>query len=105
MIRRPPRSTLFPYTTLFRSRPLGPNEFTPNPRTGFSLPRVEGREGTLEISVSRKSGESTATREAYGDALVKIAEKDPRIMALDGDTKNSTYSEKLLKAHPERFLE
>src|SRR4030067_2011887 len=24
MIRRPPRSTLFPYTTLFRSRPCGP---------------------------------------------------------------------------------
>src|SRR5437016_7720313 len=24
MIRRPPRSTLFPYTTLFRSRPAGP---------------------------------------------------------------------------------
>src|SRR2546430_10187337 len=25
MIRRPPRSTLFPYTTLFRSRPVGEN--------------------------------------------------------------------------------
>src|SRR3712207_9318298 len=25
MIRRPPRSTLFPYTTLFRSRPPGPH--------------------------------------------------------------------------------
>src|SRR3712207_8809413 len=25
MIRRPPRSTLFPYTTLFRSRGLGPD--------------------------------------------------------------------------------
>src|SRR5438874_3173769 len=25
MIRRPPRSTLFPYTTLFRSRDLGPD--------------------------------------------------------------------------------
>src|SRR3712207_8557356 len=25
MIRRPPRSTLFPYTTLFRSRPRGQN--------------------------------------------------------------------------------
>src|SRR3712207_7752672 len=24
MIRRPPRSTLFPYTTLFRSQPQGP---------------------------------------------------------------------------------
>src|SRR5258708_24500446 len=26
MIRRPPRSTLFPYTTLFRSRVLGPSQ-------------------------------------------------------------------------------
>src|SRR5436305_14015533 len=25
MIRRPPRSTLFPYTTLFRSRPWAPS--------------------------------------------------------------------------------
>src|SRR5256886_8503031 len=29
MIRRPPRSTLFPYTTLFRSRPF-PLEWTRN---------------------------------------------------------------------------
>src|SRR2546428_2340066 len=27
MIRRPPRSTLFPYTTLFRSRPPVPYEY------------------------------------------------------------------------------
>src|SRR2546430_7120777 len=27
MIRRPPRSTLFPYTTLFRSRPWHPSPF------------------------------------------------------------------------------
>src|SRR2546430_14569058 len=26
MIRRPPRSTLFPYTTLFRSQPAAPEE-------------------------------------------------------------------------------
>src|SRR3712207_7102181 len=26
MIRRPPRSTLFPYTTLFRSQSVGPSE-------------------------------------------------------------------------------
>src|SRR2546422_1223044 len=36
MIRRPPRSTLFPYTTLFRSRVL---EYRPLVVTGrFSLP-------------------------------------------------------------------
>src|SRR5256885_11557391 len=28
MIRRPPRSTLFPYTTLFRSPPLPPSPIT-----------------------------------------------------------------------------
>src|ERR1041384_8738313 len=42
MIRRPPRSTLFPYTTLFRSRssgwlcrslPRNPQGFTPNHRS------------------------------------------------------------------------
>src|SRR2546422_11145941 len=27
MIRRPPRSTLFPYTTLFRSKPVMPGDF------------------------------------------------------------------------------
>src|SRR6266496_5458717 len=34
MIRRPPRSTLFPYTTLFRSRRRLPNEpgWSPHPR-------------------------------------------------------------------------
>src|SRR5436305_4824409 len=30
MIRRPPRSTLFPYTTLFRSRPVPVTEAGPN---------------------------------------------------------------------------
>src|SRR5256885_17128672 len=33
MIRRPPRSTLFPYTTLFRSVKPGVQVITPNPKT------------------------------------------------------------------------
>src|ERR1043165_4355532 len=48
MIRRPPRSTLFPYTTLFRSMPtsplpptawavLGLLSFPPGERTGYEL--------------------------------------------------------------------
>jgi transketolase len=83
-------------------RPLGFDEFQPNPRTGYSIPHFESK---VAITVSRKTGESAATREAYGDALVKVADQDPRIVALDGDTKNSTFSEKLLKAHPNRFFE
>src|SRR3712207_7145032 len=34
MIRRPPRSTLFPYTTLFRSRSLLPGGLEPGTREG-----------------------------------------------------------------------
>src|SRR3712207_7078025 len=34
MIRRPPRSTLFPYTTLFRSIAEGPEADHPDPRFG-----------------------------------------------------------------------
>lgn len=52
-----------------------------------------------------KLGESVATRLAYGTALAKIAVSNPRVIALDGDTKNSTYSDKLKKAFPERYVE
>src|SRR3712207_7051201 len=39
MIRRPPRSTLFPYTTLFRSWPLSPNDLAELERDDFSSSR------------------------------------------------------------------
>src|SRR2546430_5242641 len=41
MIRRPPRSTLFPYTTLFRSRPFSPvgRVNVPEPTTRRLPPR------------------------------------------------------------------
>src|SRR5205085_2971965 len=58
-----------------------------------------------DSAMNRKIGETAATREAYGDALAKIAEKDSRVIALDGDTKNSTYSNKVLKVRPDQFLE
>src|SRR2546426_7802265 len=37
MIRRPPRSTLFPYTTLFRSQPLFDSKNGRNKRARFLL--------------------------------------------------------------------
>src|SRR3712207_7942700 len=37
MIRRPPRSTLFPYTTLFRSRTTRPSRRTESPPSATSL--------------------------------------------------------------------
>ena len=52
-----------------------------------------------------KKGESVATRLAYGTALAKIAQNNARVIALDGDTKNSTYSEKIKKVDPQRYIE
>ncbi|PWT86668.1 MAG: transketolase [Blastocatellia bacterium] len=52
-----------------------------------------------------KLGEEVATREAYGTALVKLGQVDTRIVALDADVKNSTFSDKFEKALPDRFYE
>jgi transketolase len=52
-----------------------------------------------------KIGDSVATREAYGNALVRIGEVDQRLVALDGDTKNSTYADKFFKKFPDRSTE
>jgi transketolase len=52
-----------------------------------------------------KLGDQIATREAYGTALVKLGEADPRVVVLDADVKNSTFSEKFEKAFPDRFFE
>jgi transketolase len=50
-------------------------------------------------------GEEIATREAYGAALAKLGEADSRVVALDADVKNSTFSDKFEKVFPERFYE
>src|SRR5437762_1150794 len=50
-----------------------------------------------------KIGDKVATREAYGTAIAKLGEADPRVVALDADVKNSTFSERFEKALPDRF--
>ncbi|MBI4446638.1 MAG: transketolase [Acidobacteria bacterium] len=50
-------------------------------------------------------GQEIATREAYGFSLTKQGAVNPRVVVLDGDTKNSTFSEKFAQAYPERFIE
>jgi transketolase len=50
-------------------------------------------------------GQEVATREAYGNALARLAKTCPQVVATDGDTKNSTFSEKFKEAAPERFAD
>ena len=52
-----------------------------------------------------KLGDMIASREAYGSAIAKLGTADPRVVALDADVKNSTFSEKFEAAHPDRFYQ
>ena len=52
-----------------------------------------------------KLGGEIATREAYGNALVRLGANDKRIVVLDAEVKNSTYAEKFKNKYPERFVE
>ena len=55
--------------------------------------------------VNYSMGQMVATREAFGNALARIGDPDQRVVSLDGDTKNSTFSERFLKKFPNRFFE
>lgn len=46
-----------------------------------------------------------ATRKAYGNALVRIFPKFPKVVSLDGEVSNSTYAEIFKEAYPEQFFE
>ena len=49
--------------------------------------------------------EEVATRGGYGTGLAKLGTANPNVVALDGDTKNSTYAEQFMDLHPDRYFE
>jgi transketolase len=61
--------------------------------------------GEPRVAPAYKRDQEVATREAYGTALAALAKTAPQVVALDGDVKNSTFSEKFKEAAPERFAE
>src|SRR5947209_13522480 len=83
MIRRPPRPTLFPYTTLFRSKPQGKG-------TGLGLAQVYGTARQLggAITLHSRPGEGTTASvylpRAKGITVVDVAPTHER-----GDRKST----------------
>ena len=47
--------------------------------------------------------EKKATRQAYGEALIELCEKNDKVVVLDADLANATQTAKLAKVHPEKF--
>jgi transketolase len=56
-------------------------------------------------TASWQVGEQVATRRGFGEALAALGTADGRIVALDGEVGNSTYTELFADAHPERYFE
>src|SRR5258708_14965424 len=65
MIRRPPRSTLFPYTTLFRSCMLVIHTPGVDPAGRKIAYRVLGLAGAVSITANAMSGHTVGLRAAH----------------------------------------
>jgi len=87
-----------------KSQLLPEDEPVPPPPAPRSVSRPASRDARLGPP-SYKIGESVATREAYGAAIARLGAADDRVVALDADVKNSTFSEKFLHEYPDRFYE
>src|SRR5260221_9806981 len=98
MIRRPPRSTLFPYTTLFRSGwpfPSGAARL-PGPRGGSCRSRIRGggrsrgRSGYGRLRVFR-SEEHTSELQSHSDLVCRLLlEKKKNKKSTSPDTAKGT---------------
>src|SRR3712207_7107211 len=87
MIRRPPRSTLFPYTTLFRS-----------PRGRRCRPRREGRALRPEDRARRQEGAAQAGDEDRRDHRTEDrARTDRKSTRLNSSPANISYAVFCLK--------
>src|SRR3712207_8344348 len=87
MIRRPPRSTLFPYTTLFRSRARGPC-------LRLARRRVRDRERRL---AAREPGEDLGQLEAEVRGRVQHPAEDRKSTRLNSSHANISYAVFCLK--------
>ncbi|KAM7141617.1 transketolase-like protein 2 [Molossus nigricans] len=77
---------------------------TPKPPVEDS-PQISIKNIKMTSLPDYKIGDKMATEKAYGLALAKLGHANKRVIVLDGDTKNSTFSELFKKEHPERFIE
>ena len=75
------------------------------PPPTMDAPNVDITGVALSDPPAYNLGDKLATRQAYGSALAKLAKNNPNVVALDGDMKNSTFSQEMLKVDKNRYIE
>src|SRR2546428_10363148 len=79
MIRRPPRSTLFPYTTLFRSQ-------RPTRRRELLRLVIEAAEQVARQPRSPRSEEHTSELQSRSDLVCRLLLEKKKELVIDGPT-------------------
>src|SRR5260221_10954322 len=92
MIRRPPRSTLFPYTTLFRSRVLD--------ACSAKFLNQHGHRGNLpEVGTEIRSEEHTSELQSHSDLVCRLLlEKKKK------KSKKTIFINDKMSCHPYAFI-
>lgn len=68
--------------------------------------KIKGPQFVKRSSFKRNPyAKSTATRRAYGNALLNLGKINNAVVCIDGDVQNSTYAEDFFKAFPERSFQ
>jgi len=80
---------------------------TSMPRFKIERPKLSNQKVNTKKTIphSYNHKELIATREAYGKTLASLTESDPRVIALDAEVSNSTFSELVKEKSPEQFVE
>src|SRR3712207_8924437 len=93
MIRRPPRSTLFPYTTLFRSEPEtagGADRVHEGPV--LSAARPVRQRGSLPAAGASRSARSRAQEIRQAVRILSLRRRDRKSTRLNSSHANISYA-------------
>src|SRR3712207_8367624 len=98
MIRRPPRSTLFPYTTLFRSRPEAPSRRSRSSRRRGRSPLSPPLWSAAVCFPKKRSEEHTSELQSrqYLVCRLLLEQKTPPLTGLRFDDQRSRLLQPLL---------
>src|SRR3712207_8795423 len=94
MIRRPPRSTLFPYTTLFRSNDYYYSRTIPSQIQYIFGPGIPGRATFPDLLIER---DAERVNRLYNDVLEQQVSRDRKSTRLNSSHANISYAVFCLK--------
>ncbi len=92
-----------PEASILKIPPVAPAP--PHVHKPIHAPPFEEAMEKMGLLKDLRAGKPLATRKAYGVALLALGQADSRIVALDGDVKNSTYAEWFARRLPGQYLE